>query len=227
MTLPEIDGLYDRTENKAEDKRVYNRIRYYEKRDFLLEQKRKYGRDNPERVRALRRANHYKNREKINERQRKYYAENTERVKAGVRRNYEAKREEICAHNRQYYLDNRDVLLAYQRNRRQEMPEHYRAIGQMRYAKRKAAGDIDTAAWKRLLAEFNGRCAYCDEPADLLEPDHVHPIVLGGTSDIFNILPACMECNRGAGGKWKSTLQEWRPELYEKYRVRLDLCSDN
>lgn len=48
------------------------------------------------------------------------------------------------------------------------------------------------------------RCAYCGAtPSEtvLLEVDHIHPVVEGGTNDMDNIVTACFDCNRGKGGR--------------------------
>jgi 5-methylcytosine-specific restriction endonuclease McrA len=45
-------------------------------------------------------------------------------------------------------------------------------------------------------------CRYCGRspvthPGTVLEVDHKHPVSLGGTDDIDNLLTACEPCNRG------------------------------
>lgn len=56
-----------------------------------------------------------------------------------------------------------------------------------------------------LLDMFNDQCAYCGEkhPKTL---DHVFPKALGGTDDIYNLVPACFSCNVNKG---KNNLNEW------------------
>ena len=46
-----------------------------------------------------------------------------------------------------------------------------------------------------------GRCASCRCHLDEFEIDHIHPVVLGGTSDPANLQLLCMPCNRSKGGK--------------------------
>jgi len=42
-------------------------------------------------------------------------------------------------------------------------------------------------------------CQYCGQtpPAVTLEPDHIIPVVDGGTNDPMNLVAACRDCNRG------------------------------
>ena len=44
-------------------------------------------------------------------------------------------------------------------------------------------------------------CQYCGAkaPEVLLEVDHIHPVVSGGTSDLLNLITACKTCNAGKG----------------------------
>ncbi len=53
----------------------------------------------------------------------------------------------------------------------------------------------ETAWWRKKCAA--GICSYCGTkviPAELTM-DHVIPLSRGGTSERFNIVPACKECN--------------------------------
>jgi hypothetical protein len=45
-------------------------------------------------------------------------------------------------------------------------------------------------------------CQYCGRrpPEVVLEVDHIHPRVEGGTDDIHNLTTACLPCNRGKAG---------------------------
>lgn len=43
-------------------------------------------------------------------------------------------------------------------------------------------------------------CQYCGAtPPNLLEVDHIHPVVEGGTNDTDNLITSCQDCNRGKG----------------------------
>jgi hypothetical protein len=43
------------------------------------------------------------------------------------------------------------------------------------------------------------RCQYCGcrPPAAMLEIEHVHPVSKGGTSEPWNLVTACHDCNQG------------------------------
>ncbi len=45
------------------------------------------------------------------------------------------------------------------------------------------------------------RCHYCPRPIDVLsfEPDHFHPLELGGGLDLDNLVACCEDCNRLKG----------------------------
>ena len=45
------------------------------------------------------------------------------------------------------------------------------------------------------------QCAYCGAhpPSVVLQVDHIHPVVDGGTNDIDNLITSCQPCNLGKG----------------------------
>lgn len=43
------------------------------------------------------------------------------------------------------------------------------------------------------MDSYAGCCAYCGDPADTW--DHITPVVQGGVTDLWNIVPACRSCN--------------------------------
>ena len=46
-------------------------------------------------------------------------------------------------------------------------------------------------------------CQYCGRqpPEVVLEPDHIVPVVEGGTNEEMNLVASCRDCNRGKGRK--------------------------
>ena len=54
--------------------------------------------------------------------------------------------------------------------------------------------------WRKLLSGFDNKCAYCGSENDM-SIDHIIPISKEGTSHIYNLLPACRQCNRKKGVK--------------------------
>ncbi len=68
-----------------------------------------------------------------------------------------------------------------------------------------------TKWWRKKIAK--GICYYCGRkvPPQELTMDHKIPLSRGGTSDRFNIVPACKECNNK-----KKYLLPWEWEEYVK-----------
>lgn len=66
------------------------------------------------------------------------------------------------------------------------------------------AAEVPPDARDDLLSMFDGLCAYCNEPATVI--DHVVPVVVGGMTEPGNVLPACSTCN---GSKHSRDIYEW------------------
>lgn len=62
-------------------------------------------------------------------------------------------------------------------------------------------------------------CVYCRSDT-WQETDHVTPRALGGPDTEANLVPSCMACNRGPGGKFDRPAHEW---LIERMEVTGDL----
>lgn len=66
---------------------------------------------------------------------------------------------------------------------------------------------------QQVYDKYDGCCAYCGEEfKDIkdMQVDHLHPVYLGGTNDIDNLMPSCRMCNF-----YKSTytLEKFREQL--------------
>ena len=61
--------------------------------------------------------------------------------------------------------------------------------------------------WMRTVDRYQGRCAYCGDPSDRLQMDHVMPLSRGGRHATGNVLPACKPCNNAKSSR---LLVEWR-----------------
>jgi hypothetical protein len=48
---------------------------------------------------------------------------------------------------------------------------------------------------KAIIAEWDGRCAYCNCRPERLTLDHVKPALHGGLKIRENLVPACRRCN--------------------------------
>jgi 5-methylcytosine-specific restriction endonuclease McrA len=74
-----------------------------------------------------------------------------------------------------------------------------------KYANTPISELLTSTEWLAILAEANGRCAYCDKVAKLTL-DHVIPLSRGGKHSKDNVVVACKHCN---GSKGNKTLEEW------------------
>lgn len=87
--------------------------------------------------------------------------------------------------------------------------EKGRELARQRCATRRAllrarGKEISRSEWQAILERFDNRCAYCRKPfgSDVRPTrDHVVPIVMGGTNEASNIVPACLSCNGRKGSR--------------------------
>src|SRR5262249_18598006 len=110
--------------------------------------------------------------------QRRAYAR-TEKSREAIRRCTQAKPEQYRETARKWEQANPDKLAAKNQRRR---------------ARKEGNGGSFTAKqWAELKQKYDYRCLCCGrkEPEIVLTPDHVVPVVHGGSSDISNIQPLC------------------------------------
>ena len=98
-----------------------------------------------------------------------------------------------------------EVERKQQAARRARNLERYRARERERAHRRRArkhgnggAGIVTDEEWAAILAEWDHRCAYCNEipePGKALTQDHVVPLSKGGPHDPLNVAPSCSACN--------------------------------
>lgn len=68
------------------------------------------------------------------------------------------------------------------------MPQIYRTRGE------RLPSTLSLAEWSRTVADFGGRCAYCEtSPAEKM--DHFVPVSRGGGTTPGNCVPACAACD--------------------------------
>ena len=136
------------------------------------------------------------------ERQRRY----RERKKAasGTALEVERQRAMSRARNSRYY--NKDLEKSRQRSRETaarlyaKNPEKFKAQVHRRRAVIEA-GEVTTEQWGEIKARYGGKCAYCRQPCEKPEMDHVQPVTKGGLHVPENVVPACKPCNIQKGNK--------------------------
>jgi 5-methylcytosine-specific restriction endonuclease McrA len=105
-------------------------------------------------------------------------------------------RDSVRAHRRRFPDSGRFASADWQRRN----PDKHAAKSARRRARVLGGGGSHTAKqWWDLCIEYGSRCAYCHCVGTELVRDHVIPLVLGGSNDITNIVPACRTCNQRKG----------------------------
>ena len=87
-----------------------------------------------------------------------------------------------------------------------EMVEKHRKIRRQR--EREAGGVMSDHQWDTLCKFFGRKCLCCGE-SKILWPDHIIPVVYGGSSNVENRQPLCMECN----SKKATKIIDYRPVI--------------
>lgn len=101
--------------------------------------------------------------------------------------------------SREWASRNRDRMNARYREWARMHPEMLRIRRHRRRARqRDAPGSWTVDQWEALVAEYDGRCAYCGVVA-LLTVDHRIPLARAGSNYVENLLPACITCNKRKG----------------------------
>lgn len=155
------------------------------------EKQKRYALKHPELVRER-----YKNWASNNQDyQKNWNKENPEKVKQKYKKwrlshlEYEAERKRV------YQQKNRERLTLIRRIERLLNPAKALANKYRRRRRvREAGGSFTAQEWIDLCNKYHNKCLCCGEKKKLT-PDHVVPIVKGGTNYIENIQPLCMNCN--------------------------------
>jgi 5-methylcytosine-specific restriction endonuclease McrA len=68
----------------------------------------------------------------------------------------------------------------------------------------------------RAFELYDSRCGYCGTPVTsyTVEFDHILPVSKGGKTIPSNMIPSCVKCNRGVGGKKAKLLEGWIVEKF-------------
>jgi 5-methylcytosine-specific restriction endonuclease McrA len=129
---------------------------------------------------------------------RKYYDEHREEFRKAIHFRYNhSEKGRACQHRyngSEKQKANKRRYVQSKKGRRR-----YRSYVQNRRAKRADNGGSYTPEeWKALCSLYDYRCLCCGEifKFDELTVDHIIPIAKGGTSNIDNLQPLCMPCNK-------------------------------
>lgn len=169
--------------------KIMNADWYSENRDKLrvkLRDQKRRQRSNPEYREAEREKNRVRMRgyyaKKGREQRAKWRAANPEKVREANHRAYAKHPEKYLDKQRRWYKANPDKVVAYRHARR---------------AREQAGGTFTAAEWQALKVFYDFTCLRCgaQEPEIKLTPDHVKPLVGGGSNAIDNIQPLCGSCN--------------------------------
>ncbi len=110
------------------------------------------------------------------------------------------------AYSARWYRDNRERRNAAAAAWRRANPERQSEYQKRRRARRNGSEpDLTEEQWLEVVAEFDGRCAYCGGEGSI-ELEHVVPLARGGRHTRLNVVPACRKCNASKGAK---LLAEW------------------
>jgi len=72
----------------------------------------------------------------------------------------------------------------------------------------------------RVRKRLGGECLYCGTTPFFLTCDHIIPVVMGGLTEEFNLVPCCLDCNRSKGHR--DVLSWWESQpFYDESRVKL------
>lgn len=108
-------------------------------------------------------------------------------------------RERLRHHKRWADPEYRRMRIAKHRERRHRDPEYRRKVYYWRRARKmriKLQGRPFThAEWIQLCERYDHCCLACGQRKPL-SPDHIVPVSRGGSSDISNIQPLCVDCNK-------------------------------
>lgn len=158
-------GLADKCKKCALEKQLAYAAQHREQERLRAA---KWRKENPEKNSEMKRRYHQANREADNQHLKNWQKANPERVK------------EL---NRQWYKDHPDWVQERRHKRRSQKTGN--------------GGRFTAAEWRALKQKYDYTCLRCrkQEPEIKLTPDHVKPLVQGGSNSIDNIQPLCFSCN--------------------------------
>ena len=182
----ENKAAYDKkyaAENK-EKKAAYHKKWQAENKDKLAASQKKYRAENKEKIAAANK-----------EYQKKWYLENKERINIKRKKDYEKNKEKELLVCKEWRDNNPDYRLSYQRENKDKMAEYAK-----RRRVRKAGNGVFIITNKFMKNLYNSPCRFCGA-SEVIEADHIIPIIKGGRHSEGNLQPLCMPCNRSKNSK--------------------------
>ena len=138
----------------------------------------------------------------MSERYKAWAAANQEKVKAYRKEYNRTHKEKIAAASAAWYAANSALVVIRTKEWKKSNPDKADASHRVCRHRRRArlvgnGGSFTDKQWEHLKAQYKHQCLHClkVELEIKLEPDHVLPVILGGSSDIENIQPLCHACN--------------------------------
>jgi 5-methylcytosine-specific restriction endonuclease McrA len=151
------------------------------------------------RAAAKARERYYANREDRIAQIKAWKQANAERVRETERIRRSANLDKVTTYQKQYRQKNKSKVAAWEKKYKQSHPHVAATVRQRRRARvQNAPGEISSAHWKAIVAEFGDRCAYCNSGGPL-EMEHMTPLSRSGSHSASNVVPACVSCNRRKG----------------------------
>jgi 5-methylcytosine-specific restriction endonuclease McrA len=111
---------------------------------------------------------------------------------------------------------------AFKRWRANNPDKAFLNIHRRRLRERLAPGKLELAEWQALKAAYEQKCLACGrcEPEIKLVPDHVVPLISGGSNYVENIQPLCEICNKRKNARTIDYRdgRDWRAYLTKKQK---------
>ncbi|MFE7624229.1 HNH endonuclease [Streptomyces sp. NPDC057509] len=127
--------------------------------------------------------------------------------------------EKQAAASRRWYVENRSRHAHVVRQWKGANPDTVRASSRISRSirrARKASTTVTPFTHEDMLRDWEDHdlygCAFCGGPYEEIE--HLVPLSRGGEHSLANIVPSCIECNRGVGGKHARDPWEWLAERF-------------
>jgi 5-methylcytosine-specific restriction endonuclease McrA len=112
------------------------------------------------------------------------------------------------AQAKEYKARNREKVRQWGRSGYRRNTDRYTMHVAIRRAReRNAPGRWTVQEWVDLCATYGNKCLRCGS-SESLSPDHVVPLCKGGSNDITNIQPLCVQCNL----RKHRTIADYRPQ---------------